>query len=528
MADDLAPRISSLLADLGPRPQQNIHAIVSKTCELLSCDGAVYACFEAGSGTLCIRSACNLPLHPVPARSPIRGLFREVIANGGAGPVCAVDPAVRKNKSGAAAGPWLGFQSFIGQQVQVGDLSPGALAALDMRRRDFTDPERLLIGLAARALALEEGRLQREQALERRILFEKTLKDMSTMAIAVDDTLPFVRRCLEMAGTLLATGGAFLWKFAPRKNKLGLTAEWVAAGRPSRKGQLREIAGDVLAESLGCLMNGDILNIADVSTLPAGRERELAEGLGRRAVLVVPLFSRETFFGFVGFKEDDRPRRWVEEDIVTLQTAAEIVIRAIENQQLHEELLSHRLRLERAVAERTTALRRADTRCTMEIESHKCTIATLTEREAELAEKSKTFEELNTTLAVLLKRRENDLGDLEERMVRNIRDLLDPAIKHLKSGGLTDTQQKWLDVLASNLNELASPFAGKITSAYRRLTPMEIKVASFIKHSKNNKEISDFLGISGRTVEVHRSNIRRKLGIKNRKQNLRTFLMSIE
>ena len=315
MAEDLAPRISSLLTDLGPSPQQNIHAIVSKTCELLSCDGAVYACFEAGSDTLCIRSACNLPHHPLPARSPIHDLFREVIANGGAGPVCAVNPADRNNKSGASAGPWLGFKSFIGQQVQIGDLSPGALAALDMRRRDFTDPERLLIGLAARALAIEEGRLQREQALERRILFEKTLKDMSTMAIAVDDTLPFVRRCLEMAGTLLATGGAFLWKFDPRKNKLGLTAEWVAAGRPSRKKQLRTIAGDVLAESLGCLMNGDILNITDVSTLPAGREREMAEGLGRRAVLVVPLFSRERFFGFVGFKEDDRPRRWVEEDI---------------------------------------------------------------------------------------------------------------------------------------------------------------------------------------------------------------------
>ena len=120
------------------------------------------------------------------------------------------------------------------------------------------------------------------------------------MVIAVDDTLAFVRRCLEMAGKLLATGGAFLWKFNSRKNKLGLTAEWVAAGRPSRKEQLRTIAGDVLAESLGCLMNGDILNITDVSTLPAGHERELAEGLRRRAVLVAPLFSRETFFGFVG------------------------------------------------------------------------------------------------------------------------------------------------------------------------------------------------------------------------------------
>ena len=116
------------------------------------------------------------------------------------------------------------------------------------------------------------------------------------MAIAVDDTLPFVRRCLEMAGKLLATGGAFLWKFDSRKNKLGLTAEWVTAGRPSQKEQLREIAGDVLAESLGCLMNGDILNNTDVSAMPAGLEREMAEGLERRAVLVVPLFSRGDVF----------------------------------------------------------------------------------------------------------------------------------------------------------------------------------------------------------------------------------------
>jgi DNA-binding CsgD family transcriptional regulator len=262
--------------------------------------------------------------------------------------------------------------------------------------------------------------------------------------------------------------------------------------------------------------------------MPAGREREIAESFGLRALLIVPLFSRETFFGFAGFREDERPRRWAGEDISTLQTAAEIVMRAIENQQLHEELLKHRLKLERIVAKRTKALLQASSVCAAEIQSHKRTIATLTEREAELAEKSKALDELNTTLAVLLKRRENDLGDLEERMVRNIRDLLDPAIRRLKSGDLTDTQQKWLDVLTSNLNELASPFSGKITTGYRRLTPMEIKVASFIKHSKTNKEISDFLGISERTIEVHRNNIRRKLGIKSRKQNLRSFLMSIE
>jgi DNA-binding CsgD family transcriptional regulator/GAF domain-containing protein len=528
MAEDLASRVSSLFTDLGPDPRQNIHAIVSRTCELMSCDGAIYACFEAGSEAVCIRSACSLPRQPLPAWSPIMGLFREVIANGGSRPVCTAYPAGRENRSDAASGPWSGFRSFIGQQVRVGDLPPGVLAALDSRRRDFTESERSVIGLAARALALEEARLQRESALDRRILFEKTLKDMSTMATAVDDPLPFIHRCLEMAGKLAATGGAFLWKLDPRKNKLHRVAGWAAADRFPGEEKPREIAADAVAGSLGFLMDGDILNIADVSAMAAGREREMAESFGLRALLVVPLFSRDEFYGLAGFREDDRPRRWAAEDMASLQTAAEIIMRALENQQLHEELLNHRLKLERIVAKRTKALRTAGERCAMEIESHKRTIATLTEREAELAEKSKALDELNTTLAVLLKRRENDLGELEERVVRNIRDLLDPAINRLKSGGLTDTQRKWLDVLTSNLNELASPFSGKITTGYRRLTPMEIKVASFIKHNKTNKEISDFLGISERTIEVHRNNIRRKLGIKNRKQNLRSFLMSIE
>jgi DNA-binding CsgD family transcriptional regulator len=432
------------------------------------------------------------------------------------------------NKSADSGNLWIGFKSFIGQQVRTGDLLCGALAALDSRRRDFTDLDRLTIGLAARALAIEESRLQREEALERRILLEKTLKDMSTMAIADDDTLSFIYRCLEMAGKLLATDGAFLWKLDPRKNKLNRVARWAAVDRPALKEKPREVAADAIARSLGSLMKGEILNIADVSAMPAGLEREMAESLGVRALLVVPLFSREEFYGFAGFSENNRPRRWAEEDMATLQTAAEIIMRAVENQQLHEELMKHRLKSERIVATRTKALRMAGERCTQEIESHKRTIAMLTEREAELAEKSKTLDELNTTLAVLLKRRENDLGQLKNRVIHNIRDLLDPAIRRLKAGGLTGTQLKWLDVLTSNLNELASPFAVKISSGYRRLTPMEIKVASLIKHNKNNKEISEFLSIAPRTVEVHRNNIRRKLGLKSRRQNLKSFLMSIE
>jgi len=113
-------------------------------------------------------------------------------------------------------------------------------------------------------------------------------------------------------------------------------------------------------------------------------------------------------------------------------------------------------------------------------------------------------------------------------MAHNIRDLISPALQRLKGSGLKASQQKWLEALEANLNDITSPLASKLAVGYRKLTPTEIKIAGFIKHGNTNKEVSRLLGISNRTVEVHRCNIRRKLGLKNRDINLRTYLLSME
>ncbi|MHC4676277.1 MAG: helix-turn-helix transcriptional regulator [Planctomycetota bacterium] len=63
--------------------------------------------------------------------------------------------------------------------------------------------------------------------------------------------------------------------------------------------------------------------------------------------------------------------------------------------------------------------------------------------------------------------------------------------------------------------------------SYYKLTPSEITVANLIKHGRTTKEVSEYLGLSRRTVEVHRYNIRNKFEIKNKKVNLRSYLLSI-
>ncbi len=56
------------------------------------------------------------------------------------------------------------------------------------------------------------------------------------------------------------------------------------------------------------------------------------------------------------------------------------------------------------------------------------------------------------------------------------------------------------------------------------LTPSEIQIADLIKQGKTSKEIASILNISPNAVAFHRGNLRKKLGLSNKKVNLRTYL----
>jgi DNA-binding NarL/FixJ family response regulator len=57
-----------------------------------------------------------------------------------------------------------------------------------------------------------------------------------------------------------------------------------------------------------------------------------------------------------------------------------------------------------------------------------------------------------------------------------------------------------------------------VDSDVQSLTNMELKIIGLIASGKNNKEISDKLSISEKTVKAHLSNIFQKLNMKNRYQ----------
>ena len=147
------------------------------------------------------------------------------------------------------------------------------------------------------------------------------------------------------------------------------------------------------------------------------------------------------------------------------------------------------------------------------------------ERTAELEIKNVTLQELNTTLKVLLKQREEDKQDMEERFVMNVHSLVLPFVEQMKKGRLDVGQQPRLEIVETHLRDITMPLLKNIRKF--NLTPKELKVAALVRNGKSTKEIAEILAVAAGSIDVHRNNIRKKLGLNSRRTNLQSYLETL-
>ena len=152
-------------------------------------------------------------------------------------------------------------------------------------------------------------------------------------------------------------------------------------------------------------------------------------------------------------------------------------------------------------------------------------VTNIKNNENEIREKSAILEQTNTALNVLLKHREKDLNEVEEKVVNNVKELILPYIDKLKSLRLNSDMASYVEIIEKHANEIISPFLMKLTYQYSKLTPREIQIASLVKDGKTTKEISEVLHVSVETVSKYRKRIRKKLHLKGKDENLRSHLL---
>jgi len=144
----------------------------------------------------------------------------------------------------------------------------------------------------------------------------------------------------------------------------------------------------------------------------------------------------------------------------------------------------------------------------------------------ELDIQKRNLEEANIVLQVLLEKRYEDKKEMEDNLLMNVKEMISPYFKKLRKTKLNVQQKTILSIIESYLNEIISPFVRKMATRHLNLTPSEIEVADLIRFGSNSKEIADIMNLSPRTIYNHRKNIRKKLGIENKKTDLRSYLLS--
>ncbi|MFP4225580.1 MAG: PAS domain S-box protein [Desulfobacterales bacterium] len=308
------------------------------------------------------------------------------------------------------------------------------------------------------------------------------------------------------------------------------------------------IKDSAVTSSINAIVIGDLegnITYVNQAFLDMWGDDNIAEVLGRQAVsfardpdqafeVMAAILQAGRWYGEIeGLKKDGTPVTvLLSANLVTDTSGAPICMMGAfvditDRKNAETALARANEELEVRVAERTQELVAANERLLKEIEERKKIETSLRQTEESLRDQSLNLQETNTALKILLKQRDQDKEELEEKVMANVKSLILPYIEKLKNTPISSAQQTYLEILENNTQDMVSPYMKKLSNHYQQLTPMQIQVADMVKAGKTTKEISELLNLSDRAIEFHRNNIRNKLGLKNKKMNLRSYLLSL-
>jgi len=235
----------------------------------------------------------------------------------------------------------------------------------------------------------------------------------------------------------------------------------------------------------------------------------------------------------IGIRRKDGSEGWVFNNVRAVRDAQGktlcyegFVEDITDRKQMEEELKNAHNALEERVRERTEELARLNETLRQDIEKRMRVEEALRHHESELEIRSRKLEDLNTTLRTLLEQRDQDRTLLEERVIANINKLIMPALEKVKAAAISRQAASFVGILETNLKEIVSPFSRQLTVQSASLTQTEIQIANCIMQGMRSKEIAVMMKLSKGTIDFYRNNIRKKLGIRNQKANLQSYLLA--
>ncbi|MCX5864353.1 MAG: PAS domain S-box protein [Deltaproteobacteria bacterium] len=154
-------------------------------------------------------------------------------------------------------------------------------------------------------------------------------------------------------------------------------------------------------------------------------------------------------------------------------------------------------------------------------------LSAIQQLELHLEHKARELTELNNALSLLLHQGAESRAEYERRIHDNLQRLVLPYLEKIQERCKDQELELYLRVALANIEKITSTFSLTLSARMDGLTPRELEVAELIKQGRSTKQMATVLDLSSRTVEFYRDKLRVKLGIKNKKTNLRSYLSSL-
>jgi DNA-binding CsgD family transcriptional regulator len=127
------------------------------------------------------------------------------------------------------------------------------------------------------------------------------------------------------------------------------------------------------------------------------------------------------------------------------------------------------------------------------------------------------LERKNTALSELLSRIELEKKSIRDNIASHLKDRVLPILSQMDKAGVPG---KWSAELRRELGKAVSGQAEDGLSLRSLLSSRELEICSLVAAGLSSKEIAGRLGLAAATVERHRHNARRKLGLPARQGSL--------
>ncbi|MGB3223740.1 MAG: PAS domain S-box protein [Desulforhopalus sp.] len=153
-----------------------------------------------------------------------------------------------------------------------------------------------------------------------------------------------------------------------------------------------------------------------------------------------------------------------------------------------------------------------------------CNITGQKAMERHLREEKTKAEEMNVTLKYVMKAIDRDKEEFELSITQKITTSIIPSLQKLAAEENHEIREMYMKILRDQLAGLTRSSNSIRNEDIIRLTKSEVQICQMIQSGSASKDIADAMSISLETVQTHRKNIRKKLGLSGKDVNLYSYL----